>query len=100
MPFINFTNALPTDENKNKTNPPSTGGVLSDFDIYLSEVALSQIPKSELDQYLNEALIPRISEFDILMWWKLNALKYPTLKVGRRSSLFSSTGTEARMLDE
>jgi hypothetical protein len=27
---------------------------------------LSQIPKSELDQYLEEALLPRIRDFDIL----------------------------------
>ncbi|CAO2165063.1 unnamed protein product [Urochloa humidicola] len=103
---------LPNDEKEILTNPPSTGGVLSDFDIYLSEVVLSQIPKSELDQYLEEALLPRIPEFDILKWWKLNALKYPTLSrmardvlaipvstVGR-GSIFSSAGTEARMLDD
>ena len=47
-------------------DPPSTGDVLSDFDIYLSEEVLTQIPKSELDRYLEEALLPRIPEFDIL----------------------------------
>ncbi|CAL4976091.1 unnamed protein product [Urochloa decumbens] len=103
---------LPTDEKEILTNPPSNGSVLSDFDIYLSEVALSQIPKSELDQYLDETLLPRIPEFDILKWWNLSALKYPTLSrmardvlaipvstVGR-GSIFSSAGTEARMLDD
>ncbi|CAL4963441.1 unnamed protein product [Urochloa decumbens] len=103
---------LPTDEKEILTNPPSNGSVLSYFDIYLSEVALSQIPKSELDQYLDEALLPRIPEFDILKWWNLSALKYPTLSrmardvlaipvstVGR-GSIFSSAGTEARMLDD
>ncbi|XP_072149623.1 zinc finger BED domain-containing protein RICESLEEPER 2-like [Setaria viridis] len=103
---------LPTDEKKILTIPPSTGDALSDFDIYLSEAALSKIPKSELDQYLEEAPLPRIPEFDILKWWKLNALKYPTLSrmardvlaipvstVGR-GSVFSSARSEARMLDD
>ncbi|RLM93594.1 zinc finger BED domain-containing protein RICESLEEPER 2-like [Panicum miliaceum] len=104
--------ALPTDVTKILTNPPSAGDVLSDFDIYLSQVALTQIPKSELDRYLEEALLPRIPEFDILKWWKLNAVKYPTLsRMARdvlaipvstigRGSIFSSARTEARMLDD
>lgn len=100
------------DRNKTPTDPTSTGNLLSGFDVYLSEVALSQIPKSELDQYLEEPLVPRILEFDILKWWKLNALRYPTLSrmaqdvlaipvstVGRGTSVFA-TGTEAKMLDD
>ncbi|XP_066357203.1 zinc finger BED domain-containing protein RICESLEEPER 2-like [Miscanthus floridulus] len=106
------TGALPNNKNSIPTDPTSTGNLLSGFDIYLSEVALSQIPKSELDQYLEEALAPRMLEFDILKWWKLNAVRYPTLSrmaqdvlaipmstVGRGSSVFAA-GTEAKMLDD
>ena len=39
----------------------------------------SQEMKSELDQYLEESLLPHVQEFDVLGWWKLNKLKYPTL---------------------
>ena len=37
--------------------------------------------KSELDHYLNEALLPMGHEsFDILSWWTLEGAKYPTLR--------------------
>ncbi|KAJ6696359.1 ZINC FINGER BED DOMAIN-CONTAINING PROTEIN DAYSLEEPER-LIKE ISOFORM X1 [Salix koriyanagi] len=57
----------------------SIGDGLSDFDIYISEITGGQHFKSELDQYLEESLLPRVHEFDVLGWWKLNRLKYPTL---------------------
>ena len=34
----------------------------------------------ELDQYLENDLMPRIVDFDILAWWKSNGPKYPTLQ--------------------
>ncbi|XP_022724804.1 zinc finger BED domain-containing protein DAYSLEEPER-like [Durio zibethinus] len=57
----------------------SIGDGLSDFEVYISEISGSQLMKSELDQYLEESLLPRIQDFDILGWWKLNQTKYPTL---------------------
>ncbi|XP_041015937.1 zinc finger BED domain-containing protein DAYSLEEPER-like [Juglans microcarpa x Juglans regia] len=57
----------------------STVDGLSDFETYINEITSSQHMKSELDQYLEESLLPRAREFDILDWWKLNKLKYPTL---------------------
>ncbi|OEL33035.1 hypothetical protein BAE44_0005947, partial [Dichanthelium oligosanthes] len=58
-------------------------------------------------------LLPHIPEFDILKLWKINTHKYPTLSriardvlaipvssVGRGSSIFSSAGIKARMLDD
>ncbi|KAL9232010.1 hypothetical protein vseg_007160 [Gypsophila vaccaria] len=56
----------------------SSGDGFSDFDIYISEVSSNNETKSELDQYLDEPLLPR-DEFDIIDWWKLNRIKYPTL---------------------
>ncbi|XP_042497852.1 zinc finger BED domain-containing protein RICESLEEPER 2-like [Macadamia integrifolia] len=68
---------------KGETSPGGTllaaNDGLLDFDVYISEISASQQTKSELDQYLEESLVPRIQEFDILGWWKLNNLKYPTL---------------------
>ncbi|KAL5758347.1 hypothetical protein ACOSP7_020958 [Xanthoceras sorbifolium] len=55
------------------------GDGLSDFEVYITELTSGQPMKSELDQYLEESLVPRAQEFDILDWWKLNQLKYPTL---------------------
>lgn len=57
----------------------SSGDGLLDFDMYISATAVSHQGKSELDQYLEEALVPRGEGFEILEWWKLNELKYPTL---------------------
>lgn len=57
----------------------SGGDGLSDFEIYISEITSGQQMKSELDQYLEESLLPRVQEFDVLSWWNQNRSKYPTL---------------------
>ncbi|XP_027350310.1 zinc finger BED domain-containing protein DAYSLEEPER-like [Abrus precatorius] len=59
---------------------------LTDFDVYIMETT-SQQNKSELDQYLEESLLPRVPDFDVLGWWKLNKLKYPTLSKMARDIL-------------
>ncbi|XP_015696128.2 zinc finger BED domain-containing protein RICESLEEPER 2-like [Oryza brachyantha] len=100
-------------ENNAQVTQPSTGDGLLDFDMYLSEIAVSQPTKSELEQYLEEALTPRIQEFDILDWWKLNTLKFPTLSkmardilaipmsmVSSGSSIFSAAAIGSRILDD
>ncbi|KAG7998079.1 hypothetical protein I3843_01G241200 [Carya illinoinensis] len=66
-------------EGSQEGNHVSTVDGLSDFETYINEITSSQHMKSELDQYLEESLLPRAQEFDILDWWKLNKLKYPTL---------------------
>ena len=37
--------------------------------------------KLELDYYLEEFILPRTSNFDVLSWWKTNGIKYPTLQM-------------------
>ncbi|XP_024965710.1 zinc finger BED domain-containing protein DAYSLEEPER-like [Cynara cardunculus var. scolymus] len=59
---------------------------LTDFDMYIMETT-SQQSKSELDQYLEESLLPRVHEFDVVGWWKLNKVKYPTLSKMARDIL-------------
>ncbi|KAH7855156.1 hypothetical protein Vadar_021937 [Vaccinium darrowii] len=59
---------------------------LTDFDMYIMETASHQ-SRSELDQYLEESLLPRVHEFDVLGWWKLNKTKYPTLSKMARDIL-------------
>ncbi|PSS20943.1 Zinc finger BED domain-containing protein [Actinidia chinensis var. chinensis] len=59
---------------------------LTDFDMYIMETT-SQQSRSELDQYLEESLLPRVHEFDVLGWWKLNKKKYPTLSKMARDIL-------------
>ncbi|CAN1156042.1 Putative AC transposase [Linum perenne] len=53
-----------------------------DFDLFVSrrKKAKKTAIVTELDNYLNEEIIPRTSPaFDILMWWKVNGPKYPIL---------------------
>ncbi|KAH9800864.1 putative RNA methyltransferase [Citrus sinensis] len=38
-----------------------------------------EVVADELDSYLDEKVIPRMEDFNILSWWKTNANRYPTL---------------------
>lgn len=67
---------------------------LTDFDVYIMETASQQM-KSELDQYLEESLLPRVQEFDVLGWWKLNKMKYPTLSKMARDIVSIPVSTTA-----
>ncbi|KAL9856548.1 putative HAT dimerization domain, ribonuclease H-like superfamily [Arabidopsis thaliana] len=51
------------------------GESLSDFEMYMTDM------KTELDQYLEENLIPRSEDFNVLSWWRVNNTNYPTLSV-------------------
>ncbi|XP_076931609.1 zinc finger BED domain-containing protein DAYSLEEPER-like [Bidens hawaiensis] len=57
----------------------STSDELSDFNVFLSGISNNGNMKTELDQYLEESVLPRMQEFDVLGWWKSNRKKYPTL---------------------
>ena len=86
---------------------------LTDFDMYMSATGLNVGSKSELDQYLEEALVPRgETSFEVLEWWKVNELKYPILGKMARDLLaiqmstvpigevFGGPGGSSRVLDE
>jgi len=42
--------------------------------------ARSSHVKIELDHYFEDGVLPRSIDFDILWWWRLNSVKYPTLQ--------------------
>ncbi|KAK0571640.1 hypothetical protein LWI29_019309 [Acer saccharum] len=77
-------NNAKTDESQGGTLLSDNG--LTDFDVYIMETSSHQM-KSELDQYLEESLLPRVQDFDVLGWWKLNKMKYPTLSKMARDIL-------------
>ncbi|KAL5575428.1 hypothetical protein UlMin_017127 [Ulmus minor] len=52
---------------------------LSDYDLFVSRTTPIDLGKSELDKYLEEPVMPRSTEFDILIWWKTNGIKYHLL---------------------
>jgi len=55
---------------------------LRDFDVYIMK-----------DKYLEESLLPRVLDFDVLGWWKLNKLKYLTLSKMARDVLVVRVST-------
>ncbi|CAN4094589.1 unnamed protein product [Withania somnifera] len=73
-------------ENAQGLSSSINGAGLTDFDAYIMETT-SQQSRSELDQYLEESLLPRVHEFDVVGWWKLNRMKYPTLSKMARDIL-------------
>ena len=52
------------------------------FDDYMSKqpTVTSTYVRTELDLYLEEPLLPRTQELDIIQWWQHAGLKYPTLR--------------------
>ena len=48
------------------------------FDDYVNNGDCAVVA-DELDSYLDEKVIPRMEDFNILSWWKTNANRYPTL---------------------
>ncbi|KAK9273474.1 hypothetical protein L1049_018284 [Liquidambar formosana] len=51
--------------------------------------------KSEVDKYLEESVENDDSSFDILVWWKMNCKKYPTLAMVAREVLSIPVSTVA-----
>ncbi|CAN1235014.1 Putative AC transposase [Linum perenne] len=60
-----------------------------DFELFLTQrkKARTTAVVTELDNYLNEDVLFRSSDFDILIWWKLSRLKYPILQAIARDVL-------------
>ncbi|KAL6659402.1 hypothetical protein ACP70R_003442 [Stipagrostis hirtigluma subsp. patula] len=59
---------------------------LEDWDEHLNAQTRSQL-LTELDNYLEDGLVPRKDDFDILNWWMNNSTKYPTLSIMARDVL-------------
>ncbi|XP_042432585.1 zinc finger BED domain-containing protein RICESLEEPER 2-like [Zingiber officinale] len=57
---------------------PKRGSYADKFEMFMDSNTSTE-HKSDLDYYLEESLLPRTSEFDILCWWKTNGIKYPIL---------------------
>ncbi|KAK2664750.1 hypothetical protein Ddye_003324 [Dipteronia dyeriana] len=60
---------------------------MENFDAFVSNAISTASIKSDFDYYLEEPLIPRDEDFDILNWWKVNASKYPILHAIARDVL-------------
>uniref|UniRef100_A0A2N9F051 HAT C-terminal dimerisation domain-containing protein n=1 Tax=Fagus sylvatica TaxID=28930 RepID=A0A2N9F051_FAGSY len=65
------------------------------FDNFVSQKKKGGNTKLELDHYLEDDLMPRTLDFDILNWWKANGPKYPTLQRIARDILAIPVSTVA-----
>lgn len=65
--------------NPSSLRPTKRARYEQEFDSFMDCSALIEHARSELDYYLEESLLPRTNDFDILTWWKSNGIKYPTL---------------------
>ncbi|XP_044460152.1 uncharacterized protein [Triticum aestivum] len=95
------------ESSSSSTNIPSIP-VQAGYEAFLSSRS-TRISKSELRNYLEDAVAPRDKALDLLGWWKENAPRYPMLaKIAKRfitipatsvssESTFSTTG---RILDD
>ncbi|XP_024043240.1 zinc finger BED domain-containing protein RICESLEEPER 2-like [Citrus clementina] len=52
---------------------------MGDFDAYATQNSQPISSKSDLDMYLEDPLVKRTPDFDVLQWWKMNKGKYPIL---------------------
>ncbi|KAI9165749.1 hypothetical protein LWI28_019784 [Acer negundo] len=52
---------------------------LLNFDLFVYDSSSTEYMKSEFDQYLEDGLLPRTNDFNILAWWKTNGIKYPIM---------------------
>ena len=57
---------------------------ISSFDLFVDNSSSSskkhESARMEFDRFINEGVLKRNEDFDILGWWKSNSLKYPTLQ--------------------
>ncbi|XP_058775706.1 zinc finger BED domain-containing protein RICESLEEPER 1-like [Vicia villosa] len=69
----------------------------AEFDAYIETIAdnSSSSVKYELDHHLKEPVIKKTPEFDILNWWKVNGVVYPTLQAISRDVLVIPISTVA-----
>ncbi|XP_059635725.1 zinc finger BED domain-containing protein RICESLEEPER 2-like [Cornus florida] len=55
--------------------------IYAEYDIIISDLSRIGNVKSELDHYLDELVLLRTMDFNILNWWVSNKSKYPTLQL-------------------
>ena len=68
---------------------------LLNYDLFVSRTISNVRIKSELDFYLEENVLPRTPDFDVLSWWKTNGVKFPTLQRVARDILAIPISTVA-----
>ncbi|CAL5010546.1 unnamed protein product [Urochloa decumbens] len=88
--FLEHCSALDKPSVETSNCVVQTGGFyrdsMEDWDKHLNEQTKTQA-LTELKSYLEDGLVPRKDDFDILNWWMSNSTKYPTLSIVARDVL-------------
>ncbi|CAN0880525.1 Putative AC9 transposase [Linum grandiflorum] len=86
--YQSLKRVLTTGQPSGSTNSASSSQVGSsiksayaDFEHYVSQRKKSKVCsiQSEFDHYISDDIVPNSNDFDILLWWRINSPKYPTL---------------------
>ena len=79
------------------TSKGSSITIDSDYQLFVKRMKTNKTNsfRTELDHYLEEDVLPDNSQFDILLWWKLNGVKYPVLQTIARDILVIPVSTVA-----
>ena len=87
---------LSSNVSSSQSQKSGKGRMINEFDLFVSStISSNDLVKSEFDYYLEEPIIPRVEDFDILAWWKSNAPKYHTLSKVARDLLAIPVSTVA-----
>ncbi|KAI3745856.1 hypothetical protein L6452_08267 [Arctium lappa] len=70
--------SLDSQEESQDVLDAASASLLMDFDDFSTKVT-SQAVKSELECYLEEKLMPRVKNINILDYWRTHEIRYPTL---------------------
>ena len=79
------------------TSKGSSITIDSDYQLFVKMMKTNKTNsfRTELDHYLEEDVLLDNSQFDILLWWKLNGVKYPVLQTIARDILAIPVSTVA-----
>ena len=79
------------------TSKGSSITIDSDYQLFVKSMKTNKTNsfRNELDHYLEEDVLTDNSQFDILVWWKLNGVKYPVLQTIARDILAIPVSTVA-----
>ena len=84
-------------ETVTSTSKGSSITIDSDYQLFVKRMKTNKTNsfRIELDHYLEEDVLPDNSQFDILLWWKLNGVKYHVLQTIVRDILAIPVSTVA-----
>ncbi|CAG8595018.1 14873_t:CDS:2, partial [Cetraspora pellucida] len=65
---------------KHRTNELWDDKLMQGYDRFLEDNQVNAINnKNKFERYLNDLFVPCSETFDVLVWWKKNELKYPSM---------------------